>query len=60
MLIVFSGLPGVGKSSISLKLQRLYKEKGFSTAIVDSRNIRSDIDILQIFQMLVKDFNFHL
>ena len=50
---------GVGKSSISLKLQRLYKEKGFSTAIVDSRNIRSDIDILQIFQMLVKDFNFH-
>lgn len=50
---------GVGKSSISLKLQRLYQEKEYPTVIVDSRNIRSDIDILQIFQILVRDFNSH-
>lgn len=50
---------GVGKSSIALKLQRLYQEKKYPTVIVDSRNIRSDIDILQIFQILVRDFNSH-
>ncbi len=48
---------GVGKSSISLKLQSIYKEKKYPTVIVDSRNVRTDIDILQVFQQLVDEHN---
>ncbi|WGU96426.1 restriction endonuclease [Paenibacillus dendritiformis] len=48
---------GVGKSSITLKLENNANLNGDAGIGVDSRNIRTETDLLNIFQMLTKKIN---
>lgn len=48
---------GVGKSSIALKLGSMLDSRNDAAIVIDSRNIRSEIDILNVFQLLIKHIN---
>lgn len=48
---------GVGKSSVTLKLEYDSNQIGDIGIVVDSRNIRTDTDILNIFQTLLRKAN---
>jgi len=48
---------GVGKSSLTLKLASEVNNQNDVTVVIDSRNIRNTIDILNIFQMIIKEVN---
>lgn len=48
---------GVGKSSITIRLEQALKEDNNVCVVADSRNIRSDIDVLQLFQQLINECN---
>lgn len=48
---------GVGKSSVTLKLENDTNYMGDVGIVVDSRNIRTDTDILNIFQTLLRKTN---
>ncbi|WP_186323417.1 hypothetical protein [Paenibacillus xylanexedens] len=48
---------GVGKSSITLKLENEAINRGDIALGIDSRNIRTETDLLNIFQLLTKEIN---
>lgn len=48
---------GVGKSSLTIKLNDIVNLSKDIGIVIDSRNIRSELEILEIFQILIRDIN---